>query len=303
MAVQPSIRWIGSPNFGYPDGRHGQNQPQAIVYHIAQGSLAGIDAWFNNPRSNASTHFAVSKTGAIHQYIAVEDAAWGNGVMNRPDLAIPWLRDCYENGINPNLRTISIEHEGFTGDPWPEAMYRSSLALTVWLIDKYHLRNFLVVPDHGFIGHYRIDSVNRARCPGTGWPRSRLFRDVGRLKDVYVPASRTIYRRQSFGVPRSGVAHQVVVNVTGHGYPSSATAVDLFLGCRSRGDGAYAAAMDGVNGAMDQLAVYPTAPLRNEWNFSRGRVQLSGSKFTLLVRPVGQPVDVIAILKGYYALE
>ena len=28
------------------------------------------------------------------------------------------------------------------------------------------------------LGHYRIDSVNRARCPGTGWPRARLFSDL-----------------------------------------------------------------------------------------------------------------------------
>ena len=303
MAVKPRITWIGSPNFGFPDGHHGGNSPEAIVYHIAQGSLGGIDAWFNNPSSSASTHFAVGRSGAIHQYVAVEDAAWGNGLMDRPDLSIPWLRYCYENRINPNLRTISIEHEGFTGDPWPEAMYLSSRALSVWLIETYHLRHFLVSLDHCFIGHHRIDSVNRARCPGTGWPRARLFQDLGRLKDVYVPVSRTIYRRQPFNVPPSGVAHQIVINVTTHGFPSSATAVDLFLGCRSRGDGAYAAAMDGTGGSMDQLAVYPTAPLRNDWNFSRGRVQLNGSKFTLLVRPMGQPVDVIAILKGYYALE
>lgn len=303
MAVKPRIVWIGSPNFGYPDGTHGQNEPEAIVYHIAQGSLAGIDAWFNNPRSFASTHFAVGLRGEIHQYVRVEDAAWGNGFMNNPDLSIPWLRFCWENGINPNLKTISIEHEGFTGDPWPEATYQSSLALTVWLADAYNLRHFLVALDHRFIGHYRIDSVSRANCPGTGWPRERLFRDFRRLEDVYIPSNRIVYRRQAFGVPASGVAHEIMIDVTAYGYPREATAVDLHVGCRSRGDGAYVAAMDGTGGDLAEVAVYPTAPLRNDWGFGRGRVQLLNSRFLLMVRPMGQPVDVIAILKGYYALE
>ena len=303
MAVKPSIRWIGSPNFGFPDGTHGQNQPEAIVSHIAQGTLGGVDAWFNNPSSFASTHFAIGLRGEIHQYVQVEDAAWGNGLMRNPDLSIPWLKFCWDNGINPNLKTISIEHEGFTGDPWPEAMYQSSLALTVWLIDTYHLRHFLVTPNHRFIGHSHIDSVSRANDPGPTWPRARLFQDLGRLRDVYAPGNRIIYRRQPFAATADGTAHQIVIDVRAYGYPQEATAVDVFVGCRSRGDGSYAAALDGVGGDMDKLAVYPTAPLRNGWSFGRGRVQLQDSKFLLMVRPVGHPVDVIAILKGFFALE
>ncbi len=120
---------------------------------------------------------------------------------------------------------------------------------------------------------------------------------------MYVPSNRTIYRRQTFGLPASAAAHEVIVDVTAYGYPRKATAVDLHLGCRSRGDGAYVAAVDGTGEDLAEVAVYPTAPLRNEWNFGRGRVQLANSRFRLMIRPMGQPVDVIAILKGYYALE
>ena len=303
MSVRPAITWIGSPNFGFPDGAHGGNAPEAIVYHIAQGSLGGIDAWFNNPASSASTHFAVGFGGQIHQYVRVGDAAWGNGLMNRPDLSIAWLRYCYENRVNPNLRTISIEHEGFTGNAWPEAMYRASLALTAWLLDTYHLRHFLDNLDHSFIGHHRIDSVNRARCPGTGWPRTRLFQDLRRLRDVYAPRNRIIYNNHSFAVPASGEFHSISVDVRSYGYPSAATAVDLLLACRSKGDGAYVAAYDGTGSSVENIAVYPTAPLRQGWNFSRGKVQLSSSRFLLRVRPIDQPVEVIATLKGYYTLE
>lgn len=302
MAVKPNITWIGSQNFGYPDQAHGGLNPQAIVYHIAQGSMTGLDAWFNNPNSFASTHFAVGKSGVIHQYVAVGDAAWGNGLMNKPDTSIPWLADCFNNGINPNLRTISIEHEGFTGQPWPEPQYQSSRALATWLIDTYNLRHTLIRLDHGHIGHYRIDSVNRASCPGTGWPRARLFQDLGRLEDVFVPNNRTIYQNRIFNP--TGNTYEINVNVTTFGYPSAATAVDLLVGCRSRGDGAYVAAYDGTSGRLlDRVGVYPTAPLRRDWNFGRGRVQLTGSKFQLRVHPASEPVEVIAVLKGYYALE
>ena len=223
--------------------------------------------------------------------------------MNEPDLSIPWLRFCWEQSINPNLKTISIEHEGFTGDPWPEAMYRSSLALTVWLIDNFHLRHFLVAPHHGLIGHYHIDSVNKANDPGSGWPRVRLFEDLGRLEDVYIPSDSIIYWRQGFDMPAAGVTQNITIDVGDFGYPSQATAVDLFLGCRSRGDGAFVVAYDGTADRLDRVAIYPTAPLRYDWSFSRGRVQLNGSEFLLKIGHAGYPVDVFAILKGYYALE
>lgn len=303
MAVKPNITWIGSQNFGYPDQAHGGLNPQAIVYHIAQGSMTGLDAWFNNPNSFASTHFAVGKSGVIHQYVAVGDAAWGNGLMNKPDTSIPWLADCFNNGINPNLRTISIEHEGFTGQPWPEAQYQSSRALATWLIDTYNLRHTLVKLDHGHIGHYRIDSVNRASCPGTGWPRSRLFQDLGRLEDVFVPNNRTIYQVKTFYAPSSGAAHKILVDVRNFGYPTAATAIDIMIGCRSRGDGSYVAAYDGTLESTTTMALYPTAPVRNEWEFARGRVQLKSSRFLLRIRPKGHPMEVTATMKGYFTLE
>ncbi len=162
------IKWIGSPNFGYPDGTHGRlgYKPFAIVMHIAEGSLAGCDAWFNNPNNiDSSTQYCVGKRGEIHQYVAEEDAAWGNGRVRKPSW--PLLIE----GSNPNLYTISIEHEGFTGEPWTEEM----LEADIWLIQRIAKRwNIPLDPDH-VIGHYRIDSVYRANCPGKGLPWDRLF--------------------------------------------------------------------------------------------------------------------------------
>ena len=120
---------------------------------------------------------------------------------------------------------------------------------------------------------------------------------------MYAPRNRSIYWNQSFAVPTSGNAHAISVDVRAYGYPSTATAVDLLLGCKSKGDGAYVTAYDGTSGSTESIAIYPTAPLRQGWNFGRGKVQLSNSRFLLRVRPIGQPVEVIATLKGYYTLE
>jgi len=168
-----NIKWIGSPYFGYPDGTHGRNghKPIAIVMHIAEGYLSGIDAWFNSPRNpGSSSQYAIGKNGEIHQYVREDDAAWANGPVNKPtwSLLIP--------GVNPNLYTISIEHEGFTGEPWTEAMFQSDVWLIKGIIDWWD-----IPPDRDhIIGHYQIDGVNRAHCPGTGLPWDRLLAELNK---------------------------------------------------------------------------------------------------------------------------
>ena len=162
---KPTIVWKGSPNFGSRNGY----KPLAIVNHIMDGTLVGTDSWFANPASKVSSHFGVGKNGAIHQYVELQNAAWGNGSVNQPNwpLLIP--------GVNPNYYTVSIEHEGQSGDIMLEAQYLATLALHRWLIETLGIP----VNRDTIIGHYRIDSVNRANCPGTGFPWDRLFNDLG----------------------------------------------------------------------------------------------------------------------------
>lgn len=162
------IRWIGSNYFGYPDGTRGRNgyKPIAIVMHIAEGTLAGCDAWFNSPNNEgSSTHYAVGKNGEIHQYVLEEDAAWGNGQVKQPTWPL------LISGVNPNLYTVSIEHEGFTGEPWTEAMFQAD----VWLLKQIGQRWGIAFDREHIIGHYQIDSVTRPNCPGSGLPWDRLI--------------------------------------------------------------------------------------------------------------------------------
>lgn len=180
MAPEPVTTWIGSPNFGYPQGTHGRSgyKPIAIVYHVMEGTLAGTDSWFKSPQSSSSTHFGIGKNGEIHQYVLTADAAWGNGSLRNPTwrALIP--------GANPNLYTLSIEHEGAHKrdakgnivEFWKptEKQYQASLALTRWLVEKFAIP---VDGDH-LIPHSVIDDVNRAYCPGPGFPFDRLIAET-----------------------------------------------------------------------------------------------------------------------------
>ena len=180
MADKPQLTWVGSPNFGYPAGTPGRagNQPIAIVYHVMEGSLAGTDSWFRNPQSAVSAHFGVGVNGEIHQYVDVDDTAWANGIVQAPTWS--GLRP----GVNPNLYTVSIEHEGRherdgQGDIsafWvpTEPQYAATLALSRWLVESLQIE---VNAEH-LIPHSAINSVDRTYCPGPGFPFARLISDL-----------------------------------------------------------------------------------------------------------------------------
>jgi len=171
MAPKPNIKWVGSPN--HYNGRGGKSVI-AIVDHIMQGTMASTRGWFNNQASQVSSTFGVGKDGSIEQYVDLANAAWANGIAENIDTSIPWLVDAVRNNINENNLTVSIEHEGNTGDVMPEAQYQSTLALHRWLISLYNIP----VDRKHIIGHYQISGHIKANCPGTGFPWSRLMADL-----------------------------------------------------------------------------------------------------------------------------
>ena len=93
------------PVRNFTKGRNGY-RPIAIVMHIAEGTMPGAHAWFNNPSSKASSHYMIGKTGVIWQFVEESDTAWCNGAINKPTWKL------LKPNVNPNLYTISIEHEG-----------------------------------------------------------------------------------------------------------------------------------------------------------------------------------------------
>lgn len=158
------IEWSESPN--YRKGRNGR-KPIAIVNHITAGAFPGCLTWMQNPVAQASSHYLITKTGRIINLVKDEDTAWHAGAVNKPSWPL-------YDGTNPNYYTIGIEHEGQPGDPLTDAQYAATLWLHRQLVAKWGIP---VDRDH-IIGHYRIDSVNRPNCPGSGFPWDRLLNDL-----------------------------------------------------------------------------------------------------------------------------
>jgi hypothetical protein len=167
---------VASPNFGYPRGERTRNGRRvvAFVIHRMQGTLAGTRAWFLNPASAASSNWGVAQDGRVERYVPPECAPWTNGDVQGPDRALPWLAAALDAGINPNEVTETIECEGYEGEPWPEAQYGALLAL---LRERCAARGLAPGPQT-IVGHYRINSVTRAGCPGRNFPWDRLFADL-----------------------------------------------------------------------------------------------------------------------------
>jgi N-acetyl-anhydromuramyl-L-alanine amidase AmpD len=177
-APAPKIIWRGTVN--YTVGRGEFDAPLTIVDHISQGSMGSMDSHFKNPSSQASANFGVAKAGFIYQWVHTKNAAWANGIVQKPDRTNPLIREWADRGVWFNAPTISIEHEGLTGETMPEAQYQATLAL-----HKYLIRSFKIPADpiHIF-GHNSIDSVDRPFCPGKAFPWNRLLQD---LKGVVTP--------------------------------------------------------------------------------------------------------------------
>lgn len=164
-----TIVQVPSPNYGYPTGRHGRNleQVQAIVCHIAAGTKAGLDATFRHP-NGVSAHYGVMKDGTVHQYVDEADAAYHAGILHQPD-ALSWVpssRRGVSDGRNVNERSVGIEHEGQTGEALTDAQFAATVALQREIIARYAIP----VDREHIVGHYQLDHVTRAHCPGDGFP-------------------------------------------------------------------------------------------------------------------------------------
>lgn len=167
------IQWRGTNGNNYWVGREGESIV-AICDHIMQGTMESSDGWFKNKKSQVSAHFGVAKDGRIWQWVDVANRAWANGIPEDPDMSVPFIADAINRKKNPNDFTISIEHEGDTGDPFTEEQYQA----TLWL-HRYLIATYKIVPDRKHIvGHYQISAKSRPNCPGSAFPWARLMADL-----------------------------------------------------------------------------------------------------------------------------
>lgn len=151
--------------------------PKIIVNHITgTNSFYSTHLWFTKSYNNTnSAHFVIDRNGDIYQYVHMKYSAWANGIK---DGKLKYVTSNYikNMGYNVNSQSISIEHVGTNGS-LTESQFESS----VWL-HKYIRRH--VEETYGYtipfnrthiVGHYEIDPINRAYCPGPQFPWNRLM--------------------------------------------------------------------------------------------------------------------------------
>jgi N-acetylmuramoyl-L-alanine amidase len=148
-------KFIGCAPTNFRPGRPLALKPEAIVIHIAVGSLGSVDAQFNDPESHVSAHYCVGKKGEIHQYVVETDTAFHAGIVVNPTW--PLLKI----DMNPNFYTIGIEHEGLPDDVWPELQINTSAALVGEIARRWDI----ALDDLHVIRHHQIRASKT--CPGS----------------------------------------------------------------------------------------------------------------------------------------
>lgn len=166
MVTKPIMQSNPSPNYYV-----GNFKAEAIVWHVTAGSGASALSWLTNPNSGASCNFLIMENGTIRMLVdpSTGKSAWTNGLDydeypngKRSDMSNPLVASWIRNKINPNRRTISIEHAGRTGQDVNAVQIQASIHLTAWLCQQYNL-----TPDRThIIKHAQIDGIDRPYCPG-----------------------------------------------------------------------------------------------------------------------------------------
>lgn len=186
VVEKPAIQWVGAHPANFERGHDGLAW-EAVVLHVAEGTMAGIDTWFNEPNARASTHFAVGRDGAVHQYVSLADTAYGHGAIEPGYTAtlIDANRRADGGARNPNTWAIGVEHEGKSGDAMSPAQFEASTGLVAWLFATALLpggaSDVRIDRDH-ILRHAEISPRTRARCPG--YPEETLARYVARVREV-----------------------------------------------------------------------------------------------------------------------
>ncbi len=136
-------------------GRAGY-RPQAIVWHIQDGNTRGsLSHWLT---VSASANVMIQRDGSILRVIPDEDGPWTNGDVKNPDA---WGRSLASlGGGDPNRVSLTIEFEGRKGEGLTPEQENAGL----WQTERWQERWGIPLANVG--GHFQVNSVDRAHCPG-----------------------------------------------------------------------------------------------------------------------------------------
>jgi hypothetical protein len=160
------IEFIPTSNF-FPD----TGPKKYLILHGTAGGVSAksIAAYFKSTEGSSnplSSHYIVGQDGHIIQMVKESDGAFANGVVSNSG----WLG-------NPNFYTISIEfvkNSTDNSDPLTQAQKQSGLSLIRDICLRNNIGMHPADNTSGITGHFSIDPVNRARCPGN-FPWAELW--------------------------------------------------------------------------------------------------------------------------------
>ena len=122
MVPQPAMEQSAAFRRNFRSASRAARTIDSIVIHTVEGSYRGAISWFKNPDSKVSSHYVVSKTGAITEMVDPKDIAF---------------TQTYYNG-----RAIGIECEGaaLKESTWTPSLLTSLTKLVAWLCEKYGIK-------------------------------------------------------------------------------------------------------------------------------------------------------------------
>ena len=139
-----------------------RTRTRAVVLHVAASNSDSLQDFFNRPNTNASSHFYVTKSGEVQQYVDADLIAWTSG--------------------DGNSTTVGIETEGLGTGTWTKAQYKSIVNLVAWLCKIYDIPAKEMKNSRSTsvgIGTHRL-GVN-GNFPLVGVQRGRIQRGGGEL--------------------------------------------------------------------------------------------------------------------------
>jgi len=154
-------------NNNYYSNRNGLTPRYVICHGTAGGNSAtGIANYFASTVGGAnpvSSHYIIDQQGVVVQCVAESDGAWANGAFSSGHATF------WNENVNPNLISISIEHvkaHTDNSDMLTDAQFEASWKLINDICSRWNIPKKLVDASGGITGHFSIDPVSRARCPG-----------------------------------------------------------------------------------------------------------------------------------------
>lgn len=140
------------------ENRQGQ-RIEAIVLHIQEGTTPGSLSWWASGNADASSSVMVQRDGSLLRVIEDRHGPYTNGDVNKPSAKGQQLITAI-GGRNPNLASVTVEAEGYSGDTPTEAMVET----ICWMVTEWMGRHLLDLDD--VYRHADINSVTRGNCPG-----------------------------------------------------------------------------------------------------------------------------------------